>query len=71
MPRIGAEQMIKNNESYYSLVVAIAKRAREIAIKAEDEGAILTEKPVKLAEENFVKGHYKFIEKADIGKDIE
>lgn len=71
MSRPSVEQLLKNNESYYSLVVAVAKRAREIAEKAEDEGLILTEKPVWLAEENFAKGQYKFIEKEDIGKNIE
>ena len=35
--------------SYYSLVVAIAKRAREIAAEAELKGEILVEKPVDLA----------------------
>ncbi len=69
--RASVEQLLKNNESYYSLVVAIAKRARSIAEKAEDEGVILTEKPVKLAEEDFLKGQYKFIEKENIGKEIE
>lgn len=69
--RASVEQLIKNNESYYSLVVAIAKRARDIAEKAEEEGVILTEKPVKLAEESFLKGQYKFIEKENIGKEIE
>ena len=34
------------HKSTYSLVIAVAKRARQIAQKAEDEGLILTDKPV-------------------------
>ena len=35
--------------SYYSLVVAIAKRAREIAAEAELKGEILVEKTGRLS----------------------
>lgn len=38
-------EILKNNESYYSLVVGVAKRAREIASEAELNGEILVEKP--------------------------
>ncbi|WP_418565106.1 DNA-directed RNA polymerase subunit omega, partial [Neglectibacter timonensis] len=34
------------HKSYYSLVIAVAKRAREIAEEAENEGRILMDKPV-------------------------
>ena len=37
------------HKSTYSLVIAVAKRARQIAQKAEDEGIILTDKPVDMA----------------------
>ena len=40
---------LKTDESYYALVMAIAKRARNIAEKAEREEIPLTEKPVSLA----------------------
>lgn len=48
--------------SYYSLVVAIAKRAREIANEAELKGEILVEKPVDLAVDQFIDGGFKIVE---------
>lgn len=68
-PSIG--EILKNNESYYSLVIAVAKRAREIAIQAEESGEVLVEKPVKLAVEDFADGTYKLIESENIGETIE
>ena len=50
------------HKSTYSLVIAVAKRARQIAQKAEDEGLILTDKPVDMAEQEFVQGKYFLIE---------
>ena len=50
------------HKSTYSLVIAVAKRARQIAQKAEDEGRILVEKPVDLAVQDFVQGKYLIIE---------
>ena len=34
MLRPAVSQILKNNESYYSLVIAVAKRAREITSDA-------------------------------------
>nr|WP_317411988.1 DNA-directed RNA polymerase subunit omega [uncultured Solibaculum sp.] len=48
---------LKTDESYYALVMAIAKRARNIAEKAEQEEVPLTEKPVSLALEELREGH--------------
>lgn len=50
------------HKSTYSLVIAVAKRARQIAQKAEDEGVILTDKPVDMAVRDFVQGKYTIIE---------
>ena len=36
MLRPAVSQILKNNESYYSLVIAVAKRAREITSDAFD-----------------------------------
>jgi DNA-directed RNA polymerase subunit omega len=44
-------EILKNNQDCYSFVVAVAKRAREIAISAEEQHEILEEKPVQLAVE--------------------
>lgn len=58
-----SENMIRTpHRSYYSLVIAVAKRARQIAEEAEDRGEILTEKPVDLAVHDFVDNKYKIIE---------
>ena len=60
-------ELLKPGQSYYSLVVAVAKRAREIAQEADENGTILIEKPVKLAVDDFAKGRYKLVESEDIG----
>ena len=59
-PAIG--QILKNNESYYSLVLAVAKRARDITDEANEKGIILNEKPVKTAVDEFAANEYKCIE---------
>ena len=46
------------HKSYYSLVIAVAKRAREIAEEAENEGRILMDKPVDLAVQDFVSDKF-------------
>ncbi len=50
------------HQSAYSLVIAVAKRAREIAEQAEENGEVLTEKPVDLAVRDFVNDKYTIIE---------
>lgn len=58
-----SDNMIRTpHRSYYSLVIAVAKRARQIAEKAEEEGQVLTEKPVDLAVHDFVDNKFKIIE---------
>ena len=49
-------EKILNGESRYSLVIATAKRAREISDDALEKGEIITEKPVSLALEEFIAG---------------
>ena len=44
--------VIKSNESPYSLVIAIAKRSRDIAAKSQDKKK-LEDKPVNIAIEEF------------------
>lgn len=46
-PNIGV--LIKNSESRYKLVLDIAKKARDIAGEAQENGEIIVEKPVTLA----------------------
>lgn len=54
-------EKLKGNESLYAVVIAVAKRAREIAEDAEEKNIILTEKPVSLAITDFTEGDYKLM----------
>jgi DNA-directed RNA polymerase subunit omega len=51
MLRPSINEILKNRHDSYAFVVAIAKRAREIAIFAEEQQDILESKPVQLAVE--------------------
>lgn len=55
MLRPAMAQILKE-ESHYAFVVAVAKRARELADEAEEQGEPLDEKPVNLAVEEFAQG---------------
>lgn len=61
MLRPAMSQIIKKNDSYYTFVVAVAKRAREIAIESESNKVALDQKPVKLAVDQFASGKYKMV----------
>lgn len=54
------------HKSNYSVVIAVAKRAREITQEAEDNNEIIVEKPVDLAVQDFVDEKYKIIEPDEI-----
>ena len=54
-------EKLKGNNSRYAVVVGVAKRARDIAEKAEEEGVILTEKTVSMAIGDFADGDYEII----------
>ncbi|MGN0592420.1 MAG: DNA-directed RNA polymerase subunit omega [Ruminococcus sp.] len=62
MLRPSMNQLISKNESCYSLVVGVAKRAREIADDLYEKGEILKEKPVKTAVEELAAGKYRIVE---------
>lgn len=62
MLRPSINQIATKNESYYSVVLAVAKRAREIAEDLYTNGQTLEEKPVKTAVEEFAGRKYSFIE---------
>ena len=49
-------QLLEKINSRYLLVNVIAKRAREIAAEAEDQGERLEEKPVSMAIEEIAQG---------------
>jgi len=52
-------QIISKHDNYYEFVVSVAQCARDIADAAEANHEILTEKPVKLAVEEFASGRVK------------
>ncbi len=58
--------VLKNNTSRYSLVTAVAKRAREISSDAQDNSEILTEKPVSLALDEIITGKFEVVEPEEI-----
>ena len=61
MLRPAVNQIITKNESCYSLVIAVAKRAREITQKLYDNDMTIEEKPVKTAVEELASGKYKIV----------
>jgi len=61
MLRPAVNQIISKNESCYSLVIAVAKRAREISEELLKNEQTLEEKPVKTAVEEIASGKYRII----------
>lgn len=57
-----ADLILTPDQSRYSLVVAIAKRAREISEEAEKSHEVLEQKPVELAVHQYVNHEYTMIE---------
>ena len=58
--------VLKNHTSRYSLVTAIAKRAREISADAQENGEILNDKPVSIALDEIITGEFEVIEPEEI-----
>ncbi len=56
MKKVNVDDMFYGKVSRYSLVIGVAKRAREITQEFEDNGIITDEKPVLLAIEE-IKDH--------------
>ncbi len=54
-------EKLKGNKSRYAVVVGVAKRARDIVDKAQEESAILIEKPVSMAVADLTEGDYKIM----------
>ena len=48
--------IIENNDSVFSLVIAVAKRSRDIAEKAMEDRVSLEDKPVNIAINDLLKG---------------
>lgn len=60
---------IQGNQSRYAVVIAVAKRARQIASEAEEKGIIMTEKPVSLAIDDFTSGQYRILPGEHVSED--
>lgn len=61
MLRPSVSEIISKNESCYSLVIAVAKRARDIADELFENNMMLEEKPVKTAVNDIASGRYKIV----------
>lgn len=62
MLRPAVSQLITKDQSAYSLVIAVSKRARQIADTLYEENKVLEEKPVKTAVQEFWTGKCKMVE---------
>ena len=62
MHKLPVDEMINGKISNYPLVVAVAKRAREITEDIVSNSKIVTEKPVKTAFEDFKNHKYDIFE---------
>ncbi len=62
MLRPAMSQITTKDHSYYAVVIAVAKRAREIADHLQEENLPLEEKPVKTAVDEFARGLYTIVE---------
>lgn len=59
-------KVLANNTSRYSLVTAVAKRAREISSEAQENGEILNEKPVSIALDEIINGKFEVVESEEL-----
>ena len=62
MLRPTISQIATKGESYYSVVIAVAKRAREISDELYENKQILEQKLVKTAVEEFAARKYYIVE---------
>lgn len=61
------DELLKG-KARYSLVIATAKRARNISDKALEANDIITEKPVSVALDEFVAGTREIVEPEELRK---
>lgn len=62
MRRPSVDDMLRNRTTRYSLVIAVAKRARQISEEAERNKDIIDEKPVLMAIREFENHKYAILE---------
>lgn len=66
-----ADLILTPEQSRYSLVIAVAKRARQIAEEAEKDKEILDDKPVQMAVEEYQNHKITMIEQPRTNDDDE
>lgn len=66
MLRPAMSEILDRNQDCYAFVVAVAKRARDLADNAEGQHDILEGKPVKLAVDEFACGKSKFAARGEV-----
>ncbi|HWP50419.1 MAG TPA: DNA-directed RNA polymerase subunit omega [Clostridia bacterium] len=66
MLRPAMSEILDRNQDCYAFVVAVAKRARDIADNAEEQHEVLEGKPVKLSVDEFASGKSKFVTHSEI-----
>lgn len=62
MLKLSVSDIVRNNENCYSFVVAVSKRARQIAEEQREEEIIPDERPVDLAVEEFMEGKFHILQ---------
>lgn len=60
------DDMLEGRQSRYSLVIAVAKRARDITDEYNEKGEICDDKPVLMAIDEFKAHKYEIIEEESI-----
>ncbi len=68
MNRPSIPELLKNGESYYSLIIGVSKRARQIVDYANQVEINCPDNPVADAIEDFAKGKYVLVEPEGIGQ---
>lgn len=66
-----ADLILSPEQSRYSLVIAVSKRARQIAEEAEKNKEILDDKPVQMAVEEYQAHKIRMIEQPRTNDDDE
>lgn len=62
MRKPSVDDMLQNRITRYSLVIAVAKRAREISAENTEMGVVVDEKPVLAAIKDFENHKYTILE---------
>jgi DNA-directed RNA polymerase subunit omega len=64
-----ADLILTPEQSRYSLVIAISKRARQITEEAEKNRTILDDKPVQMSVQEYVDHKFTMVEKVSPNDD--